>query len=249
MLKTADRSSNPLCLILFAVESSFLYMEEAKLLLKSIQSKVEDCIPSFGTILKRMIIDEDARRLLRNFIGGDVMRMRRLKQSLGAYLGPLIGIYSGFYSLDLYNPIDRLCMKRLIEKSVSNCNVRWNNKLGDTSQNGNWSCFRNEYHPDNPERKIHPKYFCPIPKRSRVEFDFINIARPDRGICKAVEDDVVIDVSDRHDDEDVMMMVMMTMNVVMMMMMMDVVVVVMIMMTMLIMVVRVMTLMIMIKVL
>ena len=86
-------------------------------------------------------------------------------------------------------------MKRLIEKSVSNCNFRWNSKLGDTSQNGNWSFFRNEYHPDNPDRKIHPKYFCPIPKRSRVEFDFINIDRPDRQICKALSDDVVIDVS------------------------------------------------------
>jgi len=86
-------------------------------------------------------------------------------------------------------------MKRLIEKSISNCNSRWNSKLGDTSQNGNWSCFRNEYHPDNPDRKIHPKYFCPIPKRSRVEFDFINIDRPDREICKALSDDVVIDVS------------------------------------------------------
>ena len=54
-----------------------------------------DCIPALGTILQRMLIDEDAKRLLRNFVGGDVMRLRRLKKSLGAYFNPLIGIYSG----------------------------------------------------------------------------------------------------------------------------------------------------------
>jgi hypothetical protein len=95
VLKTAERSSNALCLILYAIESSFLYIEEAKLLLKAIQSKTVDCTPALGTILQRMLIDEDAKRLLRNFVGGDVMRLRRLKKSLGAYLNPLIGIYSG----------------------------------------------------------------------------------------------------------------------------------------------------------
>jgi len=44
-----------------------------------------------------MLIAEDARRLLRNFIGGDVMKLRRLRKSLGSYLNPLIGIYSGLY--------------------------------------------------------------------------------------------------------------------------------------------------------
>jgi hypothetical protein len=36
---------------------------------------------------------------------------------------------------------------QLIERSVRNCDERMRRKLGDTSQHGNWTCFRNEYHP------------------------------------------------------------------------------------------------------
>jgi hypothetical protein len=40
-----------------------------------------------------------------------------------------------------------VCLLQLIERSVRNCDERMRRKLGDTSQHGNWTCFRNEYHP------------------------------------------------------------------------------------------------------
>lgn len=128
------------------------------------------------------------------FAGTDVLRWRRLKQRLGTSLLPLIGIYSGYYHLDLTFATDRVCLKKLIERSVRNCDDRIRQKLGDTSQNGNWTCFRNEYHPDNPDARIIPKYFYPLPEKAKVEFDFINIARPDITINRAVGDDVIVDM-------------------------------------------------------
>ena len=45
----------------------------------------------------------------------------------------MLNIYicsEGFFNFDLSNKMDNFCLKRLIEKSVSNCNDRWKNKLG-----------------------------------------------------------------------------------------------------------------------
>jgi hypothetical protein len=47
------------------------------------------------------------------FAGTDVLRWRRLKQRLGTSLLPLIGIYSGYYHLDLSFPTDRVCLKKV----------------------------------------------------------------------------------------------------------------------------------------
>ena len=80
---------------------------------------------------------------------------------------------------------------------MRNCDERIRAKQGDTSQNGNWTCFRNEYHhgcADNPEVRIIPKYFYPLPLKAKVEFDFINITRPDVQLCRAVSDDAIIDL-------------------------------------------------------
>lgn len=116
--------------------------------------------------------------------GTDILRWRRLKQRLGTALLPLIGIYSGFYHLDLTFPTDRVCLRKLIERSVKNCDARRKSNLSDTSQNGNWTCFRNELHYDRPEARINPKFFYPMPERAKLEFDFININRPDSQVSE-----------------------------------------------------------------
>jgi hypothetical protein len=47
---------------------------------------------------------------------------------------------------------------------------------------------------DKPEARIIPKFFYPLPEKAKVEFDFINIARPDVSINRAVGDDVIVDM-------------------------------------------------------
>jgi hypothetical protein len=69
ILKSAENSSNPLCLILFAIEGSRLYLEEARLLYKQVLSKTEDSIMAIAAILQRMRTTEDALRVLKQYIG------------------------------------------------------------------------------------------------------------------------------------------------------------------------------------
>ncbi len=164
-------------------------------------------------MILRMDKSKDAMHMIRCFVGDDILRHRRLKTKLGNAYGPLVGIYSGYYSLDLSNILDRICLKKLIEKSVQCVEKRRALGKWDTSQHGQWSCFRNEHHhkyqkrgiaeaaagadpaPEGEGRMITPKYFYPIPQYGKAEFDFVNIERPDPNLCRAAHEDKIIDVS------------------------------------------------------
>lgn len=199
MIRTALQSTNPLQLILYGIDSFKLYLEEAQALFQQIGIRSDDPILALAKILLRMQNATDAMRMIRNYTCTDVFKARRLKQRLGKAYYPLIGIYSGYYSLDLANEFDRICLRKLIEKSVRNMEMR--RKLGkwDTSQTGNWSCFRNEVHnrisQPGESPTISPKYFFPIPHKGRVEFDFINIERPNQLYHHPVHEDRILDVS------------------------------------------------------
>jgi hypothetical protein len=57
-----------------------------------------------------------------------------------------------------------------------------------------------------PALTINPRLFCPIPARGRLEFDFVNIDRPDPALCRAVHEDLIIDtllLSRLLEEEDV----------------------------------------------
>ena len=49
---------------------------------------------------------------------------------------------------------------------------------------------------DNSKEKIiiSPTYFMPIPNKGRLEFDFVNIDRPDPHVCQPIRDDLLLDV-------------------------------------------------------
>jgi hypothetical protein len=75
-----------------------------------------------------------ATRLMHCYTHNDIVKIRRLKQRLGNAYNPLVGLYSGYYILDLSNEMDRLCLKKLIEKSVKNMEIRRKTGRWDTSQ-------------------------------------------------------------------------------------------------------------------
>ena len=188
--------------MLLGIEPFQLHLEEAQLLIKEIGSRSDDPTLALSKILLRMKSSYAAMRLMHCYTHNDIMKIRRLKQRLGNAYNPLVGLYSGYYALDLSLETDRLCLKKLIEKSVRNIEWRRREGLGDTSQWGNWSCFRNEYHRSNygsgePLETIFisPKYFFPIPHRGKLEFDFINIERPNPEVNRPVDHDRIIDVS------------------------------------------------------
>eukprot|EP00981_Chlorochromonas_danica_P002470 scaffold474_cov169-Ochromonas_danica.AAC.5 len=193
VIKIANMSTNPVLLLTYAIESTKLHLEEGQKLYQQIFQKSDDPTPLLGKLLMHMLTSDDAMRMIACFVGGDIVKIRRLKQRLGAAYYPVIGIYSGFYCLDLSDGLDRLCMKILIEKSVRSTQARHRKGLWDTSQNGQWSCFRNDYSPDNSIPSISFKYLFPIPRKGKIEFDFVSIERPDISLCQPVCDDRIVE--------------------------------------------------------
>lgn len=138
--------ANPIPLLLYAIDSTWLRLQEAVVLFHFAHKLSDDSTAVVSRILLRMQSGYESRRLVHIYVGDDTMKLRRLKQRLGSGYNTMLNQYSGFYSLDLSNELDRMCLKRLIEKSVRDMSARRLRGLGDTSQHGHWSCFRNEYH-------------------------------------------------------------------------------------------------------
>ena len=63
-------------------------------------------------------------------------------------------------------------------------------RIGDTSQKGNWSCFRNEYLNSSTPFSLNSKTTsADIPHRGILEFDFTSSQRPEHlpGYCQAFQ--------------------------------------------------------------
>ena len=80
---------------------------------------------------------------------------------------------------------DTFALLRLCELSETLKDERYEKSIlgpgvvGDTSQKGNWTCFRNEMY-NNEYVKIDSEFARTLPKSGIVRFDFSSIHRPDR---------------------------------------------------------------------
>lgn len=133
----------------------------------------------------------DARELLLYVTDGDRLSMGHIKQVIGYALKPLCGTYDGYYCLNLNMESSQLCLRRLLEVSESlrvkqsACSVIGGiGRVGDTSQRGNWSCFRNETLNHKTPFPLSVKSV--IPKRGILEFDFMSTSRPPKEEKKLV---------------------------------------------------------------
>ena len=115
-----------------------------------------------------------------NYNRADILQ---LKRKMKYALKPIIGEPNGYYMLDLADDMDRLCITRLLEISRTTArNKMEKSKLGyglvgDLSQHGNWSCFRNTLL--NGEHFILTLAFAnPLPRAGKLEFDFSVGSRP-----------------------------------------------------------------------
>ena len=104
--------------------------------------------------------------------------------ALGFAVKPIFGNMNGYYCLDMTRETDRLCLAQLLEKSRTVNEFKSQSCkfgpgiLGDTSQRGNWSCFRNEHFNKKPI-EITLENFTPMPNVGKLEFDFSMIMRPE----------------------------------------------------------------------
>lgn len=126
----------------------------------------------------------ECRRFLSVVTDDDRIEMQQVKKTMGQSIRIFFATYDGYYCLDMREELDRLCLYRLVELSKSinmkrrkACPFRLG-LVGDTSQHGNWSCFRNELFNHKPF-EITPEKVTPAPLSGLIEFDFVAGFQPE----------------------------------------------------------------------
>lgn len=177
--------SDTLKMMFHAIEASRLRLDEGVAMFKIMISESTDRVKVLAKILPQMASPFDVRQLLATTIGKDRMEMLRLKREMGSSMRPLIGFPNGYYVLDMGNVMDRFCVNRLIEnsrtyaaKKKASCPLGLG-IIGDYSQKGNWSNFRNELHNGKPV-VVDANFATPLPRSGKLEFDFSGTVRPSK---------------------------------------------------------------------
>lgn len=135
-----------------------------------------DHASALAVVLPNMATSPDIRALFNKY-GRTVNMGKRLEQLMGNAFRALFGPFNGFYRIDFRLSQDRLCMRKLMERSAASAQFRKQNDLGDLSQNGDWCSFRNKHIVVNPgmgaeEFNFSSKCLNPMPSVGIIEFDF-----------------------------------------------------------------------------
>eukprot|EP01039_Chlorochromonas_danica_P015877 gene15877-18718_t len=162
-----------------AVRNTKMRYDEGLALYKTLFKELQDTPQVLMQVIPQMMFPSESRQLIAKVTGNVPREIARVKLAFGVALRPLLGAFNGYYCLDLSKEIHRLCLSRLLEQSQT-----WNyhqkrrtygiigpSKIGDVSQHGNWSCFRNERF-NGQALVITPQRFQPMPHSGTVEFDF-----------------------------------------------------------------------------
>lgn len=155
---------------------------------------------SLAKIIPTMASNVEAKQLVMAATYGRKKIILQMKKQLGFLLKPILGAINGWYCLNLSRDVDRMTMNRLLQashvfnqsKAQRSSFMAGYNVVGDISQSGNWSCFRNVYLNDE-KRDINSETFTPIPMKGIIHFDFSGSLRPD-GVPLILSDDRVVNV-------------------------------------------------------
>ncbi|CAK9252797.1 unnamed protein product [Sphagnum jensenii] len=173
-------------LICDVIQQYQLRYTEALQIFKTIHSETGNIATALATVLPRMAFQSEARALLNKAVDNDLVKMARVKKTLGSAYQPLLGCVNGFYRLNLSVETDRLCLTHLLghSKSLMEKRLKFHShgfhlegKVGDTSQHGNWTCFRNELY-NGESFQITSSAFTPMKRTGILEFDFSSCMRP-----------------------------------------------------------------------
>lgn len=169
----------------FCIQSTYLRQKEAIHIFNAMHQEIKDPAIVVSKILPRMADPLEARSLMMQVINFDKVALRRLMAIMGNAFNPLLGIYDGYYVLDMSNEMDRICMSKLLVQSQlykDQCMERClfqQRKTKDLSQKGDWSAFRNEVI-DGELGHISVELFNPIPQKGKVSFDFAGSTKAPR---------------------------------------------------------------------
>jgi Ca2+-binding EF-hand superfamily protein/Ran GTPase-activating protein (RanGAP) involved in mRNA processing and transport len=166
-----------------AIRSSKIRFSEAETLFRRMYKETGNLAQSVAKLLPQMKSGAEAKQLVSKVTKDDRKLMSQIKQMLGPASKTIFGVPNGYYVLDLAQEYHRTCLSRLFEQNARSvyprqqgCWLGWG-VLGDTSQHGNWSCFRNERFNKEPI-EITPERFTPMPQHGVLEFDFCGGASP-----------------------------------------------------------------------
>ena len=182
MMKIALKSKNPMETLLYIVDSHFFFFDEAKDYVALLKKQTGDICLTLSLVLPKMVTCKDARRLLNCFISNnDQKKLIVLERLLGSSYQVILGKRNGFYSLNLSNHLDRRAIELLFAHSRNENEKRKAKNLWDISQYMQWNGFRNMY--VNGQHVIpNDQFFHPLPTKGDIEFDYIDIAKPDHDI-------------------------------------------------------------------
>ena len=187
LINCTKLSSSPDKLLVYAVEMVDINLHEAMTLFEHLLRDIGNTIDVLCILLPQIATISDSKKILDIFISDDIVQHRLLKYKLGNAYKPLVGNYAGFYCLDLSKHYDRVCFNKLIERSNDMTYQRRKLGLGDVSQDGNWSSFRNVLFM-GVKKRIDANTYDVIPHRGHVEFDFTISFRSEFSAVDALTD-------------------------------------------------------------
>lgn len=182
ILNFAKKSLVPLDVVSTVLRGVRVDTDDAQSILQFLHENGGDSVENFCRVLISAASPREFRILVLRSISTIASLRCQLKDTLKFAYRPLINLANGYYRLDLHNPIDRLCLERLKDLSNSGANYRVNLEFDDVSEHKNWSGFWNSVLDGNPIH-INDSWFEMLPKKGRLEFDFVTYYRYERSIA------------------------------------------------------------------
>lgn len=176
-------SSDSSLMLSFALHNTKIRLGEAISMFNSMYNDGGQRVQILAQLVVKLANPIDAKKLVMKITKGDKTQVNMLRSAMGGAFRPFLGIINGYYELDLKHEMDRIALSRLLEQSQNDTVRRMAasplqpGQVGDTSQTGFWTCFRNEY--INGKRfAVTAERFRPMPKSGRISFDFSMVGRP-----------------------------------------------------------------------
>ncbi|OQR86100.1 hypothetical protein ACHHYP_10970 [Achlya hypogyna] len=178
LIKNIKSDPNQVNLVKLAKSGLHVRQNEGQMLLDTLISKM-DIVEALALILPHVVDPNHACPLIENNVNAS--QRLRLQTVLKDMYGPVVGMATGHYTLDLADEIDRATFRKVMELNNKLMYYRRTRGLKDTSQHENYMGFRNEYYNNKPF--VITMSFCDkLPKFGSLDFDFVQFARPKPGI-------------------------------------------------------------------
>lgn len=184
-LKLSDNSHT---MIEYSLTGCQLRFNEARALYKLlIKESGEPCV-TLHKLIPFMSTTIETKNLIYYVLKNDIPQKLNLKRILGShYYRVSIGMYTGFYSLNLSRPNDKLALALLMNAARAAKLKREESDLGDISQVGNGLGFRNCVFNGVP-CEINDGWYAALPIRGKIEFDFVDFSKPSIPFRSAISD-------------------------------------------------------------